>query len=365
MSHWKSIHIERFRRLENLRLDGLGAVNLLVGKNNCGKTSVLEALAIASHPSDAFTWMDVGRERELKSARTPALEILSWFFPRTRPRENGYEGVASFSGTFCDGGTLSCRADYREFRQAELDSTPTGSADPEAEEVSEYAAELGITLEWTQSSDLIPRHGKYVHAFRGRTFEGNPSGPQMMPHQLISPVAHRTSRHLLAGVDRVLGERLKADLVRLMQRFAPDVEDIEIRSPEGRGAVIHLYHTGIGHVPLAVEGDGMRRALALVSAAVQCRGGVLLLDEIETALHPAALEMMFRALVQICRDQEVQVFATTHSLEAVDALFAGSAEMASELVVYRLPERGSGDVPKRFSTETLHDLRHEGGLDIR
>ncbi len=124
MSHWKCINIERFRRLENLRLDGLGTVNLLVGKNNSGKTSVLEALAIASNPTSAAQWIDVGRERELKSARTPLLEILGWFFPHEQPRENGFEGTAAMRLAFADGRDVGIRVRYKEFRQIEVNPDP-------------------------------------------------------------------------------------------------------------------------------------------------------------------------------------------------------------------------------------------------
>lgn len=358
------MHIERFRRLENLRLEGLGSVNLLVGKNNSGKTSVLEALAIASHPTDAFTWLDIGRERELKSARTPVLEVLNWFFPRVRPRVNGFEGSASFGGEFSDGGSMEVKATYREFRQVDLAPLPASEVDAGEEESPEYAAALIVGLRRTRPGDLMPDERTCHHEFNGRSFNESETAARILPCQFISPVSHRTSRHLLAGVDQVLEERLKPEVVRLMKNLAPDVEDIEIRSPQGRGAVIHLYHSKIGHVPLAVEGDGMRRALAFASASVQAKGGILLLDEIETALHPDALANIFRFLVDTCQQQGVQLFVSTHSLEAVDAMLSSVGEH-SDLVGYRLPGRGT-DLPlKRFGRQTLHDLRHEGGLDIR
>lgn len=364
MPRWKSLQIERFRRLENLRLDDLGSVNLLVGRNNSGKTSVLEALAIASHPTDAFTWLDIGRERELKSARTPVLEVLNWFFPRVHPRVNGFEGAVSFGGEFRGGGKLEVKATYREFRQVELNPSTISDLDTGEEEPTEYAATLSVGLKNTDYRFSIPEERICTHEFNGRSFNEAQTGARVMPCQFISPVSHRTSRHLLAGVDKVLEERLKPEVIRLMKSLAPDVEDIEIRSPEGRGAVIHLYHSNIGHVPLAVEGDGMRRALAFASASVQAKGGILLLDEVETALHPDALAGIFRFLVDTCREQEVQLFVTTHSLEAVDAML-GSVGEASDLVGYRLPGRGSGVPLKRFGRQTLHELRHEGGLDIR
>jgi energy-coupling factor transporter ATP-binding protein EcfA2 len=364
MPHWEALHIERFRRLENLRLDDLGTVNLLVGKNNSGKTSVLEALAIASHPTSALQWIDVGRERELKSARTPLLEVLGWFFPHQHPRENGFEGMAALGGSLSGGGRVSIRAEYKEFRQVRMTPEPDEGAEFAEDEFSDYAATLGIWVERDPRDSLLEAF-PVIYEFSGKSFKDVGSAARLLPCQFISPVSHRTSRHLLAGVDQVLEERLKPQIVGLLQKLAPDVQDIEIRSPQGRGSVIQLYHEGIGHVPLAVEGDGMRRALAFASAASLARNGVLLVDEIETALHPEALAGIFRFLVHVCRETGIQLFVTTHSLEAVDAMLASMADDLGDLVAYRLPERGSGVPIKRFGGRTLHDLRNEGGLDLR
>ncbi|MCX6872678.1 MAG: AAA family ATPase [Verrucomicrobia bacterium] len=365
MPHWKSIHIERFRRLEGLRLDNLGTVNLLVGKNNSGKTSVLEALAIACHPTNAFTWIDIGREREMKSARTPVQEVLNWFFPHKVPRENGFEGGATMEAVISTGDSLRVETHYREFRQLEMAPEITAESELGGEELSEYAATLEVKLQRKGADGKLFHTRSSLHEFSGKRYKEPDPAERLVPCQFVSPVSHRTIRQLLAAVDQVLEERLKPDVVRLMQMLAEDVDDIEIRSPQGRGAVIHLHHSGIGHIPLSVEGDGMRRALAFASAAALAKNGVLLVDEVETALHPDALAGIFRFLVQVCRATEVQLFVTTHSLEAVDAMLASVGDELDDLVTYRLPARGSSHPVKRFGGQTLHDLRNEGGLDLR
>lgn len=367
MPHWKSIHIERFRRLENLRLEGLGAVNLLVGKNNSGKTSVLEALAVMSDPFSPFNWINTAWERELKSARTPVLEVLNWMFPHNSPRHNGYEGSAIVEGVWSSGHPLRMEANYHEFREMTLQPGQAGS-DSENEEPSEFAADLRISVKGVASSILNSGRDiddQITHEFRGGRFHVTEEKLAQLPHQFVSPVSHRTNRQLLASVDQVLGERLKDDVVRMMQKLAPDVEDIEIRSPQGRGAVVHLYHSGIGHVPLTVEGDGMRRALAFASAATLAKNGVLLLDEVETALHPDALGGIFRFLVQVCRDTGVQLFVSTHSLEAVDAMMASVADDIGDLVAYHLPPRGSSLSAYRLGGKSIRSMRTESGLDLR
>jgi hypothetical protein len=233
------------------------------------------------------------------------------------------------------------------------------------EELSEYAATLNVKLHRKGADGKLAHTRSSIHEFTGKRYKEPDTAQPIFPCQFVSPVSHRTNRQLLAAVDQVLVERLKPEVISLMQMLAEDVDDLEIRSPQGRGAVIHLHHSKIGHVPLSVEGDGMRRALAFASAAALAKGGVLLVDEVETALHPDALAGIFRFLVQVCRATGVQLFVTTHSLEAVDAMLASVGEDVKDLVAYRLPARGSDHLIKRFGGQTLHDLRNEGGLDLR
>lgn len=266
--------------------------------------------------------------------------------------------------TMTNGRTIDIRAEYNEFRQVQLTPEPEESPDSGEDEPSEYAATLNIWLKNNPRLSLLEEMPT-IHEFSGKSFKDVGPGTRLVPCQLVTPVSHRTSRQLMAGIDQILEERVKPEAIRLLKLLAEDVEDIEIRSPQGRGAVIHLYHSGIGHVPLSVEGDGMRRALAFASAATLARNGVLLVDEVETALHPDALAGIFRFLVQVCRETGVQLFVTTHSLEAVDAMLASVGDDIEDLVAYRLPARGSDHPIKRFGGQTLHDLRNEGGLDLR
>jgi hypothetical protein len=69
-------------------------------------------------------------------------------------------------------------------------------------------------------------------------------------------------------------------------------------------------------------------------------------------------------LVKACQFFDVQMFATTHSLEAIDALLTAEIATPADLVAFQLPERGKTNV-KRFDGDILENLRFERGLDIR
>ena len=90
----------------------------------------------------------------------------------------------------------------------------------------------------------------------------------------------------------------------------------------------------------------------------------MLIDELETAIHTKALEKTFNWLVNACISNNVQLFATTHSLEALDAILEVSREHTN-LVVYRLQQEGEQTTATKFDKEMTLRLREELGMELR
>ena len=100
----ESFSVQQFRGIRNIELNQLGRVNILVGRNNCGKTSILEALATYARPLRPSEWFDVVRRREISNSRSVLIEGLSWLFPHdeiisTSPMPSGRETRVSGKGT--------------------------------------------------------------------------------------------------------------------------------------------------------------------------------------------------------------------------------------------------------------------------
>ena len=366
MPHWKSLHIERFRRLEQLRLDGLGSVNLLVGKNNSGKTSVLEALAIASNPLHPASWIDVAWKREIKLSRTPIAEVIKWVFPGAdRFTEPGsFMSSVRLTAELASGRAWVMEAYAEEFMHYGGDDESSGNPEGNA----------GIpVVELTMQNWQDDGHGLHMdHAEASVRFaaglptrvEPQPQRPGW-PSQFITPVSHRTETEQVSNLSRALDQQRRGEIVELLKIFMPHVDSVEIVSLDPRNPRVRIQGNGHGSQPLSVQGDGLRRALVLATSVSFATDGFLLIDEIETALHRDVLEQVMRFLVAACRKHRIQLFATTHSLEAVDAVLAGMDDHTEDLVAFRLPAQGSGAPLKRFGGRTLVDSRCEGGLDLR
>ena len=82
-------------------------------------------------------------------------------------------------------------------------------------------------------------------------------------------------------------------------------------------------------MPVSTYGDGIKKVLLLANAIVQAAHGILLIDEVETAIHTKYYDDIFRFLLKACKQYEIQLFITTHNLEALDALLETQDQLLS------------------------------------
>ena len=203
--------------------------------------------------------------------------------------------------------------------------------------------------------------------FRGRT----PKSDLRVPVAFASPISHRSDGYLASRVGMLLRVGKKHRAIELLQKLDPHIMNLEISTPTDfdsgsvlpRGSyppTLFVEYEGTGLVPIHTMGDGLRRALhlAMVLAEVE-PGGVLLIDEIEVGMHTSVLSGVFDWIVKTCRDSGIQLFATTHSLEAVDAMLAGTEKQ--DLVLYRIREGRA----RRLDGELLRMSRMELGQEVR
>lgn len=115
-------------------------------------------------------------------------------------------------------------------------------------------------------------------------------------------------------------------------------------------------------VPIGAMGDGIWRLLSIALALATARGGVLLVDEIDTGLHYSVLVDMWRLVLETARSLDVQVFATTHSRDCYEALAAVSEPGRTEISLQRI-ERGKVEAVA-FSELEIRQAA-ERGLEVR
>lgn len=365
MHHISDLHIHQFRGLRDLELQSMGQINLLVGGNNSGKTSILEAVAAFCRPLDPLEWIAVARRREITAARISVLEALKWLFPQITVATNGdlfqSEIYISGRGTFP---VRTARARFHEIisspsvgdgDEVVLTETPRRGADialsaiAEGSQISWFEPDLSLTFQLWEDERFVQRRRAL---------------PPMLDVRTIAPHMHRVAEVQIGRLSETAFQDLRSSAVALLQTFDPDVEDLNVWSSSGVRPTLYIRHKQFGLAPLSSFGDGMRRVLLMATTIPLCRNGVLLIDELETAIHTQALQRTFRWLINACIEHNIQMFATTHSLEAVDTLLDVSGPEI-EFVSYRLQQHSDKTTATRLDQELLSLLREELGQEVR
>ena len=331
-----------YRGISGLVLDNLTPISLVVGANNAGKSSILEAAGLVLRPPDLTQWVGAVRHRDTDMSLVDGLWSL---FPRSEA-PHPEDGPQQSEAIVLEGVTSS------GVRKLEARCT-----------VSQ-----GVGT--TETTDLSARIDVGV--------DGNPfltlrfPGPALTAHDVpsfrvfaVTPATHYSTKTMVEHLSRVVDEGKKQLAVALLQLFDADVSDLDVIASQNREAV-RVTHRVRGVVDLSSFGDGMRRSVALALALTRASQGVLLIDEIEGGIHHTVLRSVLSQLVEAADASQVQILATTHSLEAVDAIIGciEDREKPDALSAFWVKRQDAKHEVRRYDFEKLCVLR-EGGMDIR
>ncbi|MBK1643242.1 hypothetical protein CKO25_00945 [Thiocapsa imhoffii] len=375
--------INGFRGLRSLDLHGLGWVNILIGANNSGKTSVLEALSLICQPSNPDQWLAMVRRRDFGGLDETRLQSLRWCFRRDLVSPDSDELVEAGCEFECDGRfpLRTLRVRYGEFLGVPSPEewlrwrSPYRRAPDTAPETMR-GAELVHYPDWTTLPGPTEFHGRQPAGPEQPTFKLWENGPAQFPRpargaridcETLTPYSYQTNRNQVRSQSMRIFQDDSPSVLELLRDFDPDIEGIDLASFAGDRPAIYIKHRRLGIAPLSIFGDAMRRSVLLAATLPTLKqGGVLLIDEVETGIHVQVLGRVFGWLAASARRLGVQLFVTTHSLEALDALVAGRSVGASEdVVAFHLAQTEDQTQCKRFSGDLLQRLRVERGLDLR
>jgi len=344
-----SLHIRNFRAFEDFEVKKLGQLNLIVGKNNSGKSSVLEALRIyagnanrsllneiASGHDEAFRLPESGQSEDIQE-----LPYEHFFNGRDFPNDD--------AGAIIIGESLKSASALKinHVFFVEYEEEITGEGDekylrPRRKIVSKTEKNEGVDQELKQALAITKNNSTRLYdlsqnSFSRRTNLSSDSS-EVVPCAYI-PTQFISIDELADIWDKVLFTEYESTAIKGLQIISPECENIAFvkgdskyssgssvsRNEIRRTAKIKMKGASRA-LPLNSIGDGMLRVLQLILKIVPAKGGFLLIDEFENGLHFSVQKQIWSLLFELAVKLDIQVFATTHSWDCVESF----AQVAQE-----------------------------------
>ena len=296
-----SLQIDSFRGLHNLTIDNLSQVNVFVGANNSGKTSVLEAIKLLSAPDDVGQVVRIALQRAQVSTETKKRNIVNYvlnIFQKTTDvdSQQDYYHIK-----------LGAKAKARDYIY-EADGTIGEAVDS----TGTTKGTLDIAIK--TSVDSKKSNYRIIQIVNGDDATYT-STERPIYNSLYLPSSITYYRSCVVFLSHYIVREGKQEVLQILQTFDRSIDDISIV-----GEDVYLHNTDSGSMPLFAYGSGLQKAVLLTVAIAYCKNGVILVDEIDNAIHVTAFKDVFGWFLDACIRWDVQAFITTHSAEAIDAI---------------------------------------------
>ncbi len=376
---YTSFSIKNFRCIKDLTIEPMARVNLIVGKNNMGKTALLEAMWVHTGPNLPDLGNRLARFRGIPG-QDPGrlLHDLFYDFDPTQTITLSAKGVDGV-GKGVLNVSLQKRDDVVVNTVSALDSPsdpPRGSQESDLSAVSDTA----IVLDYTDSDGRNYVSSGWWARSEGQAFqmgtnatmtlsnEGMAAKVAKMPSRPSNVIISARQRNLLeedvARFGRVELDGYAGQLTGCLRHVDDRIKRLlTISSPPA--AMIYV-DVGLSRpIPIGFLGDGLSRFLSIALAFHEARGGMIFIDEVENGLHHSVLGSVWEDLSRLSKEYDVQVIATTHSNECLVAARDAFTSMEDEAFsIHRLGLQDGRISATTYSFEDL-DFTLEYGAEMR
>ena len=360
--HIQNFTIHAYKGIHNLTLENLNVINILTGDNNSGKTSVLELLSTLKSPESTRSW-------DMRSgANGWGYRLCFNYFYNMFPIDEEKKEISySFIEQNGQENTVMLKAEFEETQITEKEMyrlnglSRTGSAKREEELIDTTCMQLVTYINGDAvNEDRIYDFQTILSSRRNRKVH-------FVKTLYISPVAYASGS---LPMNEILSDpELYAEMLNILQIFDENITNINALKDDKNPFTTEYMVLTKSHakaLPLTAYGDGMKKAMLLLSAVVSAQNGILLLDEFETAIHTSAMDSVFSWLLQSAIRLNVQVFLTSHSnKEAIDKVLRCSPDLQPYINLYTLYNYDGQNYIRRMSCEEAINARDNLGLELR
>jgi len=288
----KNIEIKNFKCFTDFKAEGFGRVNLIGGKNNVGKTAFMEAVYVnvRSQTINAsyHSMTDIAYRRDnlelIEMTRHFTIKHQQEYFEKTKQ----YYSKSNIN-------EIKYKLIYDEG-------------------IKEYAFTINGNYKTINSNDFSYQKINIKNIHYIDNFGLN----------------NKELKDVYIAVQRKDKEE---DLYSYINYFDKNIEKFKVmggESPECKLKGKNEYRY------INEFGDGLKHYISIICSLYACEDGYLFIDEIDNGIHYTQLDKLWEIILEIADEQNVQVFATTHSKEAIESYARVAKRLKDEEITYTI-----------------------------
>ena len=331
--HYSNLNIRRYRKISGLNIEKLRQLNLFVGKNNSGKTTLLEAVYLLAQLNDLNAFLNLERFRGKFFRDFNALWV-----------DRNFISNIDIAGHFND-----------------LETQVRISKEETQENIDRTSYISTIRVDANAGNDEL---SSYVHLYLNREPELYYQKAQKLCRSAFSsPYRYNDSILREAHACAVKNKRIDEIIDFIRCHIDSTIEKIELLDIHGENRFFVTSKTHDNSIDLTKYGEGLQRIFEIALLISYCSNGILCIDEIDSAIHKGLLVRFAEFIQKLVYEYNVQLFLSTHSKECVDAFSKAQQE---NMMAFALETTQDDVVDFRYMEgEKLNELISIIDLDIR
>lgn len=361
-----SFEVKNFRLFNNIQIRHLKNVNLIVGKNNAGKSALLESLLLyfSRISSDVLLEILYARQEHWEPGKyhfgkRQSISPLKHLFKNHKIPDLHDKGFSLSSRTIDDEIYVRAAAYILEESEDRMIRREVELPDIDESDLDLY--ELYLVAEINGSSSIIVSLQDDIDSFRRRRSISlrRKAQKNSLPYQFVPTQGIHDSK-ASALWDGISLTNLEKEVIKGLQLVEPNVVDIAFvqnsEAPNSRDRIPLIKIKELEEpVPLKSLGDGMARIFQIILSLVSARDGILLIDEFENGLHWSVQEEVWKIVFELALKLDVQVFATTHSRDCITGFEKAWIINEANGAFLRITKKNNIATIKEYDLELLSD----------
>lgn len=309
----KNIVIDNFRGIQSLQADNLQKINIILGNNNSGKSSFLEAILILMGANKPSLPLEMNINRNYTSF---SQEDFAMFFHDLDTNTPIKMNFAFDDGTSRELFIRYYQQNINEVKASEIQNDGK-TIFPQPNYGLEYVYQDGEKKE--QSTIFYDTSEKKIKS------EYSESEPSKRPTFFMG--SRYNFNDYISHFNQIVTDKEKDVVIESIQEIEPKIQDITV---VGDKVMVDMQLNKL--LPINLTGDGTRKLFTIATALYNAKNGVLIIDEVDNGLYYKSMKALWKLIISTASKLNVQVFASTHSIDSLHAL---SCLLTNDMPDYR------------------------------